>query len=73
MDSTAVDVDAAAVGVVSGIRDLLIVGSEPERRENVEAVEDLEDALGRDVDLAVSDETVDPGRLKSVWACSISI
>src|SRR5262249_12442535 len=49
----------SAVGVVGGVPDELEVAREPDRLEEVVAVEDLEHALGRPSERAVANEAVD--------------
>src|SRR5262245_32328230 len=50
---------SSAVGVVAGVPDELEVAREPDRLEEVVAVEDLEHALRRLSERAVTDEAVD--------------
>src|SRR5258708_32238349 len=45
MDPPAEDIDRASVRVVRGVPDALVVGGEPQRLEEIHAVEDVDGAL----------------------------
>src|SRR5580704_15841172 len=69
MGPRAEDVHRPTVCVESGIPEVLVVGGEPERPEEIDAVEDLEDPLGGLAEVPVSDEAVDTahGEILSVY------